>query len=42
MAVGDRTHDRADCQTVEIVVNKDEAAEKNRRQLGADARCDLL
>ena len=40
--VGDRTHDRANGQTVEIVVDKDEDAEKGRCEGGAAARLDSL
>ena len=42
VAVGDRAHDRADGQAVEIVVDEDQDAEDEGRQHGAHAGLDVL
>ena len=42
VAVGDRTHDRANGQAVEIVIDEDENAEHERRKLRAYVGVDIL
>ena len=41
VSVCHRTHDAANRQTVEVVINKDEDAQQNRRQLRADLGFDV-